>query len=70
MTPSSRVQSISATATQHAHQLGPLPVPLRHSGTAWSGSVSLPVAGNWEIDLTVSSGANDAVTTDTIIDLH
>uniref|UniRef100_UPI0035C96E5A CopD family protein n=1 Tax=uncultured Jatrophihabitans sp. TaxID=1610747 RepID=UPI0035C96E5A len=70
VTPDTTTESVTATATQHARQLGPITVPLRRTGTSWSGRASLPVAGAWEIDLTLTSGQYDAVTTDTVVDLH
>ena len=63
--------SITATATQHAKQIGPIPVTLTKGGTrTFDGSASLPVSGRWEIDLVVTTSAFDATTTDVVLTLH
>lgn len=65
-------QSITATATQSAKQIGPLPIALKpeaknlYAATA----VNLAAAGRWRIDLVVTTSAADAVTTDATIALH
>lgn len=64
-------KSITATATQHDAEIGPLPIKLVREGAGlYDGSATLPVAGTWEIDLVVTSSTFDATTTDTTIRLH
>jgi copper transport protein len=64
-------RSITARATQHSAQLGPLPIPLRREGAGvYDGSVTLPVGGRWEIDFVVTTSVLDATTTDVTIELH
>jgi copper transport protein len=64
-------KSIAATATQHSKQLGPLPIKLRREGAGlYDGSVTLPVAGAWEIDLVITTSEFDATTTDVVLHLH
>jgi len=65
-------QSVTATATQSAKQIGPLPVPLKAEAKNLyaATSVNLPVAGRWRIDLVVSTSTADAVTTDATLTLH
>ncbi|MDT4950502.1 MAG: hypothetical protein QOJ37_3097, partial [Pseudonocardiales bacterium] len=61
----------TATATQAAAQVGPIPVRLTRAGKGvYDGSVSLPVAGSWEIDLVVTTSQFDATSTDAILRLH
>jgi copper transport protein len=63
--------SITATATQQSAQIGPLPIKLRREGpSVYDGSVTLPVAGAWEIDLVVTTSTFDATTTDAVLHLH
>lgn len=63
--------SVTAQATQRAQQIGPLPVDLtRRAARTFDGSVSLPVAGAWRIDLIVSTSDLDAVTADVTLTLH
>ena len=63
--------AITATATQQAKQIGPIPVSLTKAGTrSYDGSASLPVAGRWEIDLVVTTSTFDATTTDVVLTLH
>ncbi len=63
--------TISATATQHARQIGPVPVKLtRRSDGTFDGSLTLPVAGTWEIDLVVRTSAFVATTTDVKLEIH
>jgi copper transport protein len=66
----SPVERVTATATQQAARIGPLPIPLRGGGTQYSGTVTLPVAGTWNVQLTVFRSQLDAVATDTDITLH
>ena len=62
---------VTATATQHAAELGPLPIALtRHGGGHFDGTVTLPVAGNWDIDLVVTTSAFDATTADVTLGIH
>lgn len=65
-----RAYAVAATATDQAAQLGPLPIKLQHSAGFWTGSVDLPVAGDWQIELTVSRTRFDATTTDTTFPFH
>jgi copper transport protein len=62
---------VSATATQRDAQIGPLSLHLRRDGGGhYSGTANLPVAGDWQIELTVVRSKLAAVTTDTDITLH
>jgi copper transport protein len=65
-------KSVTATASEPDQQLGPIPVGLKHaSGGAYSAqNVVLPVAGDWVVNLVVTSSAFDAVTADVAINLH
>jgi copper transport protein len=66
-----RKARVTATATQHDQQLGPLPIKLVHDGAGtYEGSATLPVAGTWELDFVVTTSRFDATTTDTTIHLH
>jgi copper transport protein len=63
---------VTATATQPAKQLGPIPIPLTAEGRdlyAASG-IDLPVAGRWVITLVVTTSDFNAVTTDVALDLN
>ncbi|WP_375496548.1 copper resistance CopC/CopD family protein [uncultured Jatrophihabitans sp.] len=63
--------SITASATQQAREIGPIPVTLTKEGSrTWDGSTSLPVSGRWEIDLVVTTSQFDATTTDVVLSLH
>jgi copper transport protein len=62
---------VTATATQKAKQIGPLPIKLTKEGAGlYDGSATLPVAGQWEIDLVVTTSEFDATTTDVTVRLH
>jgi copper transport protein len=62
---------ITATATQHDQEIGPLPIKLVRDGMAqYDGTVTLPVAGTWELDFVVTTSAFDATTTNTTVRLH
>jgi copper transport protein len=62
---------ISATATQHDRQIGPLPIKLVRDGRGhYDGTATLPVAGSWELDFVITTSRFDATTTDTTIHLH
>ncbi|WP_375479156.1 copper resistance protein CopC [uncultured Jatrophihabitans sp.] len=64
------VTAVTASATQQAAQLGPLPVQLTRRGAGdYEGTVTLPVAGAWDIDLAVTEGGI-ATTTDVVLRLH
>jgi copper transport protein len=64
-------KTITATATQHGKQIGPLPIKLTREGSGvYDGSVSLPVAGAWEIDLVVTTSEFDATTADVTVHIH
>jgi copper transport protein len=64
-------QSITATATQKAKQLGPLPIKLtRERPWLYGGSATLPVAGSWQIALVVTTSTFNATTTDVSLTLH
>ena len=54
--------AVTATASLPAQKLGPIPVPLKASGPGnyTSAVVSLPVAGTWEISLTVQTSEFDS----------
>ena len=66
-----RPTSLAVTATQKRKQIGPLPIKLTRETTGvYDGSTSLPVAGPWEIDLTVTTSQFDAVTADVTLTLH
>jgi copper transport protein len=62
--------SVTGTATLPSKQLGPIPLGLRPTGTDQYGAsgVQLPSAGDWVIELVVSTSEFDATTTD--IHLH
>lgn len=71
LSPGTEPTKITATATQAAAQVGPIPVRLTRAGKGvYDGSVSLPVAGSWEIDLVVTTSQFDATSTDAILRLH
>lgn len=55
---------VTATASLPAKQLGPIPVPLKATGTnSYSGSgVLLPVAGMWQVTVTVQTSQFDSST--------
>jgi copper transport protein len=66
---------VTATATQHAAQIGPLPIKLTRAHahgaeTEFDASLTLPVAGDWDIDLVVSRSRFDATTTDVTLTVH
>ncbi|WP_375482408.1 copper resistance CopC/CopD family protein [uncultured Jatrophihabitans sp.] len=62
---------VSATATQKAKQIGPIPVKLTKAGArSFNGSADLPVAGRWEIDLVITTSRFDATTTDVVLSLY
>ena len=61
---------VTATATQQTAHIGPLPIRLHGSGTQFSGTVNLPAAGSWHIQLTIFRSTLIAITTDTDITLH
>jgi copper transport protein len=65
-------QSVTATATQQARHLGPIPLGLhRDGGQLYSANnVTLPAAGRWQIELTVTRSQFDAVTADVSLTLH
>ena len=54
--------AVTATASLPAQQLGPIPVPLTASGPGsyTSAVVSLPVAGTWQLSLTVQTSEFDS----------
>jgi copper transport protein len=67
--------SVQATATQHDAEIGPLPITLtrvhaHHGGTEFDASLTMPVAGDWDIDLVVSTSRFNATTTNVTITLH
>lgn len=71
ITGASAPKSIKATATQKDQQIGPLPVKLAREGAGqYDGTVTLPVAGPWELDFVVTTSAFDATSTDATIQLH
>lgn len=64
--------SVTASATQPAAQLGPIPLKLEAAGRNLytADGVNLPAAGNWEFDLVVGSSSFSATTADVHITLH
>jgi copper transport protein len=66
-----RPTSVTATATQHGQQIGPLPILLHRDGRAgFDGTATLAVAGAWELDFVVTTSRFSATTTNTTIRLH
>jgi copper transport protein len=65
-------QSVTASATEKARQIGPVPLKLAASGRTLyaANGVNLPVAGLWEFDLVVTESKFDAITADITITLH
>jgi copper transport protein len=62
---------VTATATQHSAEIGPIPIRLTaHGGGHFDGTATLPVAGSWDIDLVVTTSAFDATTADVTLHLH
>lgn len=62
---------ITATATEHDRQLGPLPIKLhRERAGRYDGTANLPVAGTWQLDFVVTTSRFDATATDATIHLH
>jgi copper transport protein len=63
---------VSAQASLLARQLGPIPVPLQASGPKiyTASGVNLPLAGNWQISITVRTSAFDATTTTATLHLY
>jgi copper transport protein len=71
LSPGAAPTAITATATQKSAQIGPLTIKLaREANGVYDGSTALPVAGAWEIDLTVTTSTFDATTTDVVVHLH
>jgi copper transport protein len=70
--PGTRASSVTASATDKAAQLGPIPVKLSAAGRDLytASQVDLPVAGDWEIDLSITTSSFAATTTDATITLH
>jgi copper transport protein len=66
------VRSVTATATLSARHLGPIPLNLRREArNQYSASnVTLPAAGRWQIDLTVTRSQFDAVAAEVTLTLH
>jgi copper transport protein len=63
--------TVAATATEQAKQLGPIPIPLKPERAGlYDGSANLPVAGDWDIDLVVTTSKFNAITTDVTLTLH
>jgi copper transport protein len=63
--------TVTGTATQQAAHIGPLPIHLRPDGPGrFSGTVTLPVAGDWHLQITVVRSKLAAVTTATDFTLH
>ncbi len=70
-----RHPAVMMTATQHAARIGPLPIRLTRthahgSVTGFDASANLPAAGDWDIDLVVSTSRFDATTTNVTVTLH
>jgi copper transport protein len=64
-------QSVSASATQPAAQLGPLPLHLVHAGASSysAAGIDLPVAGTWVVTLVITWSQFSAVTTEAKVTL-
>ena len=64
--------TVTATASNPAQQLGPIPLVLStEADSTYSASdVSLPVAGKWVFELVVTTSKFDAVTADVNVGLH
>ncbi|MEO6885561.1 MAG: hypothetical protein ABI232_04635, partial [Jatrophihabitantaceae bacterium] len=72
LSPGPEPQQLTATATQTAKQIGPIPLSLAANGTnlfAASG-LDLPVSGTWVFTLVVTISSFDAVTTDVAVHLN
>lgn len=56
--------SVTATASLPSKELGPIPIPLKAAGTSeyTASGVLLPVAGKWQITLTVQTSEFDSTT--------
>ena len=64
-------QSVTATATQPKKQLGPLPIKLsRERADLYDGSATLPVTGDWQIALVVTTSTFQATTQQVTLTLH
>ena len=62
---------VTASATQHSAEIGPIPIKLSsHGGGHFDGSTNLPAAGAWDVDLIVTTSAFDATTADVTLHLH
>jgi copper transport protein len=62
---------VTATATQQSAEIGPLPIKLASHGSGhFDGTLVLPVAGSWDVDLVVTTSAFDATTADVTLHLH
>src|SRR4051794_8275828 len=63
--------SVTVTATQKSAQIGPLSIKLTREGPGlYDGSVTLPVAGKWEVDLAVATSQFQATTADVTVRIH
>jgi copper transport protein len=67
--------TVTATATQQDAEIGPLPIKLTRSHShgaevEFEATPSLPVAGDWDFVLVVSTSKFDATTTDVTLTLH
>ena len=72
LSPGTKAIQVSASATQPAKQLGPIPIKLAPNGTDLYGAsgVNLPVSGRWVFAVVVTYSQFDAVTADVSINLH
>ena len=71
LSPGAKPQQLTATAALPDKQLGPIPIPLRATGSEYSASgIVLPSAGKWTITLTVRTSDFDSTVADTKIRLY
>jgi copper transport protein len=72
LSPGTQPNQVTATATLPAQQLGPIPLALSANGTNLYGSsgIDLPAAGNWMINLVITTSQFDATTTSVTIHLY
>jgi copper transport protein len=65
-------RQIEVSALLPARHLGPLPVALRQDGAGRyaSGSISVPIAGEWQLQITIRSDAFDETTVSVPVRVH
>ena len=71
-TPFPKGTTVTATASEPAAQLGPIPLPLTAAGDGVyeASDVTLPVQGTWVFALVVTTSTFDATTADVTVGLH